>query len=211
MTKRAKKLSILSVTSMDSLDLPDSELTSMIKNQDDNQALNILIDRHSGIYVDMIGRYGSKSLSQNEIADLINEKDLVIYKAALEYDESRAKFSTHVGNKAKYLCLSKKTESKKNNNTVSFDSIDYSEESSEMRPNERCEINENFSRIIEMINDHVDERVKIIFKERYFGGEGSKLKTWKKISEKIGISAQGCINIHDRTIKEFQKQVRNNV
>jgi DNA-directed RNA polymerase sigma subunit (sigma70/sigma32) len=198
------------VTSMDSLKLSDSELASLIKKQEDDQALNILIERHSGIYVDMIGRYGSKSLSENEIHDLINERDLVIYKAALDYDENRAKFCTHVGNKAKYLCLSKKTENKKKGQTISFESIDYSEESSEMLPSEKCEINENFSRIMKMINDHSDDRVQVIFKERYFGGEGGKLKTWKKISQKIGISTPGCINIHDRTIKEFQKQIRNN-
>jgi len=188
----------------------DPELTNMIKEEDHEEALNILICRHSGIYIDMVRRYASKSLPANDIADIINDKDYVIYKAALDYDENKAKFSTHVGNKAKYLCLSKKTARKKSSNIINFDSIDYSEESSELHPDESCEIKESFSSVFDLINNHRDERVKIIFKERYFGGERGKLETWKNIGDKIGISAQGCINIHDKTLEEFKKQIKKN-
>lgn len=188
----------------------DPELTNMVKEEDHEEALNVLICRHSGIYIDMVRRYASKSLPANDIADIINDKDYIIYKAALDYDESKAKFSTHVGNKAKYLCLSKKTARKKSSNILNFDSIDYSEESSELHPDESCEIKESFSSIIHLINNHRDERVKTIFKERYFGGERGKLETWKNIGNKIGISAQGCINIHDKTLEEFKKQIKKN-
>jgi len=188
----------------------DPELTTLIKEEDHEEALNLLICRHSGIYIDMVRRYASKSLPMNDIADIINDKDYIIYKAALDYDDNKAKFSTHVGNKAKYLCLSRKTARKKNKTTLSFDSIDYSEESKDLHPDQSCEIRESFSAIIDLINNHRDERVKIIFKERYFGGERGKLNTWKNIGDKIGISAQGCINIHDKTLQEFQKQIKKN-
>jgi hypothetical protein len=195
---------------MDFEDATDPELTDLIKEADNEQALCLLVERHSGIYVDMVRKFGSKSLPNTDVHDIINEKDYVIYKAALDYDENKAKFSTHVGNKAKYLCLSKKTLSKKNSRMIPFDSIDYAEESSELHPDENCEINENFNSIIKMINLHPDNRVKVIFKERYFGGERGKLNTWKNIGDKIGISAQGCINIHDKTLQEFQKQIKKN-
>ena len=61
-----------------------------------------------------------------------------------------------------------------------------------------------------LINGPPDSRVKTIFKERYFGGERGKLNTWKNIGDKIGLSAQGCINIHDKTLTEFQKQIKKN-
>jgi len=195
---------------MEYFEASDPELTELVRHHDNEEALELLINRHSGVYADMVKKYASKSLSINEIYDIMNEKDYVIYKAALDYDENKAKFSTHVGNKAKYLCLSKKTASKKNNRTLSFDSIDYAEESSEMHPNAKCEINESFTAILDLINSHKDHRVKIIFKERYFGGEKGKLNTWKNIGKKIGLSAQGCINIHDKTLKEFQKQIKKN-
>jgi len=188
----------------------DPELTELIKEDDNEEALGLLIDRHSGIYIDMVRRYASKSLPPDDIADIIDDKDYIIYKAALDYDEKKAKFSTHVGNKAKYLCLSKKTAKKNSRKILSFESIDYAEESKDLHPDESCEIKESFSEIINLINSHKDERVKIIFKERYFAGERGKLETWKNIGDKIGISAQGCINIHDKTLEEFKKQIKKN-
>ena len=195
---------------MDYSSISDPILTELVKEEDNEDALTCLIDRHSGIYADMVKRYGYKTLSTNEVSDIMGEKDYVIYKAALEYDESKAKFSTHVGNKAKYLCLSKKTLNKKTQKTLPFDSIDYSETSDELHPSERCEISESFENILNMINNHEDDRVKIIFKERYFGGERGKLKTWKEIGKTIGLTAQGCINIHEKTLKQFQKQIKKN-
>ena len=188
----------------------DPELTELVKQSDHEEALGLLIERHSGIYVDMVRRYASKSLPSNDVVDIIDEKDYIIYKAALDYDENKAKFSTHVGNKAKYLCLSRKTARKNGKIMLPFDSIDYSKESSDLHPDESCEIKESLFSIVELINDHRDERVKIIFKERYFGGEKGKLQTWKNIGEQIGVSAQGCINIHDRTLEEFKKQFKKN-
>jgi len=195
---------------MDYSSISDPKLTELVKLEDNEDALSCLIDRHSGIYADIVKKYAYKTLSTHEVYDIMNEKDYVIYKAALEYDPEKAKFSTHVGNKAKYLCLSKKTLNKKNPKTLPFDSIDFSETSDEMHPNEKCEINESFQNIMQLINDHEDPRVKIIFKDRYFGGEKGKLTTWKKIGEKLNLSAQGCINIHDKTLKEFQRQVKKN-
>lgn len=195
---------------MNYFDAPDPTLTKLVKENNDEEALSLLISRHSGIYTDMVKRYGSQTLSINEVNDIMNEKDYVIYKAALEYEEERAKFSTHVGNKAKYICLSKKTFNKKRKKILPFESIEYAEESGDLNPDEKCQISEEFSDIIDLINNHKDERVSTIFKERYFGGERGKLMTWKKIASQIGLSAQGCINIHDRTLSEFQKKVKKN-
>jgi hypothetical protein len=195
---------------MNYFEATDPDLTKLVKDNNDEEALSLLINRHSGIYADMVKRYGSKSLSINEINDIMNEKDYIIYKAALEYKEEKAKFSTHVGNKAKYICLSKKTYNKKRKKNIPFESIEYSKESSELHPDENCQLSEEFLEILDLINDHKDDRVSFIFKERYFGGERGKLKTWKKIANQINLSAQGCINIHDRTLAEFQNKIKKN-
>ena len=60
-----------------------------------------------------------------------------------------------------------------------------------------------------MILRHSDYRVQTIFYERYFCGERGKLKPWKKIADKIELSTQGCINIHNRTLKEFKNKIQN--
>ena len=93
--------------------LTDSDLTEKVRMHNDGDALNELISRHSGIYVDMLKRFGYRTLTQNQISDIMEDKDYVIYKAALEYDPEKAKFSTHLANKTKYLCLTQRTKIKR--------------------------------------------------------------------------------------------------
>jgi hypothetical protein len=51
--------------------------------------------------------------------------------------------------------------------------------------------------------------LKIIFHERYFCGPKGKLKPWKDIAGMMNLSAQGCINIHDRAVKELNQKIDN--
>ena len=65
--------------------LTDTDLTTLVKKDNDELALQELISRHSGIYVDMLKKFGYNSLSFNQISDIMEDKDYVIYRAALEY------------------------------------------------------------------------------------------------------------------------------
>ena len=65
--------------------LTDTDLTVLIQEKNDELALHELISRHSGIYVDMLKKFGYNGLSFNQISDIMQDKDYVIYKAALEY------------------------------------------------------------------------------------------------------------------------------
>lgn len=187
----------------------DLELTRMIKEDQNQEALVELISRHSGIYIHMIKCFGSKSLSQDQVNDLLDEKDYNIYKAAIDFDESKSKFSTFLANKTKYICLTQKTLNKKKNNFVSYDEVDFSQVSSGIEPDQECLANENYDRIINMLLKHEDQRIKTIFYERYFCGEKGKLKPWKQIAEQVNLSTQGCINIHNKTLKEFKNKIKN--
>tara|TARA_Y100000114_G_scaffold157281_1_gene188808 strand:- start:11500 stop:12096 length:597 start_codon:yes stop_codon:yes gene_type:complete len=190
-------------------DLTDSALTEMIRSENNEKALNELISRHSGIYVDMIKRFGSNCLTQNQIQDIMRDKDYTIYKAALEYDENKAKFSTHLANKTKYMCLTQKTKNKNSKVFNNFEEIKFCQKDKSATPDESCRINDSFSRILNLIDKHKDQRLKVIFHERYFCGERGKLKPWKDVAKKINLSAQGCINIHDKAIKEFNYKIEN--
>ena len=181
----------------------------MVKEENNEDALDELISRHSGIYVDMLKKFGFKSLTQNQVQDIMADKDYVIYRAALEYDPSRAKFSTHLANKTKWMCLTQKTKNKKNKVSSTFEDVQYSQKDGGSTPAEACDTNDSFSRIINLIKKHKDKRLQTIFHERYFCGEGGKLKPWKDVAKKINLSAQGCINIHDRAIKELNNKINN--
>jgi len=68
---------------------------------------------------------------------------------------------------------------------------------------------EVLDKVYVLANTHKDERVKKIINLRYKIGEGNKTMPWKNISEKINVSIQGCINIHDRFIEEIKKEIQN--
>jgi DNA-directed RNA polymerase specialized sigma subunit len=187
----------------------DSLLVYKVKTYNDENALQELICRHSGIYMDMIRRYGGKSLNPDQISDMINEKDYHIYKAALEYDETRSKFSTFLGLKAKYLCLTGKTNNQKQSKFVNFEEVAFNQESNDFNPSECSERKEFLKKIFELIENNKDDRVKKIFKERYFAGDGYKLTPWKNIAKKINVSIQGCIDIHNKAIIDFRKKIQN--
>lgn len=189
--------------------LTDSALTDLIKAENDEDALDELISRHSGIYVDMLKRFGMNCLTQNQVSDIMKDKDYVIYKAALEYDESKAKFSTHLANKTKYMCLTQKTKNKNNRISANFDDIQFSQKDKSHTPDEECKINDSFSRILNLINKHKDKRLKTIFHERYFCGRRGKLKPWKEVARKLNLSAQGCINIHNKAVREINLRIEN--
>jgi len=190
-------------------DITDSDLTKMIRDENDEAALTELISRHSGIYVDMLKKFGFKCLSQIQIQDIMSDKDYVIYRAALEYDPSKAKFSTHLANKAKYMCLTQKTKNKNNRFSTNFDEVQFYQKDKSLTPDESCKTNDSFTRILNLINKHKDQRIKIIFHERYFCGRRGKLKPWKDVAKKINLSPQGCINIHDKAIKELSHKIDN--
>jgi len=187
----------------------DTELANRVKEKNDEGALLELISRHSGIYVDMVKRFGCKSLSIDQVGDILDEKDYNIYKAAIDYEEERAKFSTYLANKTKFICLTKKTQNKKNNKFINYEDVDFFLVSKDNTPDEECFNNEKFSRALNMIVKHKDERVKTIFIERYFGGKGNKVTPWNKVAKKVNLSTQGCINIHNKTIKQFQNKIKN--
>jgi hypothetical protein len=190
-------------------DLTDCDLTNLIKQDNDERALDELISRHSGIYVDMLKKFGFKCLTHNQVQDIMEDKDYVIYKAALEYDSSKAKFSTHLANKAKYMCLTQKTKNKNSRITANFDEVQFCQKDKASTPDQSCNVADSFNRILNLIEKHKDKRLKIIFHERYFCGNRGKLKPWKQVAQKINLSAQGCINIHDKAIKELSYKIEN--
>lgn len=185
----------------------DTLLVNKVKDDNDEKALEELIVRHSGIYVHMIKRFGGKSLNNIQINDMLDDKNYQIYKAALEFDDTKSKFSTYLAIKTKYLCLTHKTNNKKNSNIFNFDDFEFSLEDKGYNPSETLSRNEFLSKIFSLINNHQDLRVRTIFKERYFSNTNGKLKAWKDIAQKVDLSIQGCINIHNKTVKEFQEKI----
>ena len=56
---------------------------------------------------------------------------------------------------------------------------------------------------------NVDERVKKIIDIRY-NTTNNKLVPWRVVAEKLDMSIQGCINIHNKFIKKVRNELNKN-
>ncbi len=82
-------------------DLTDQELSDKIKKEEDIlDCINVLRSRHSGIFFQKLNCYSGVS----EIEDLKDNNLSFFYEVAKEYDETKSKFNTFLGNKTFYAC-----------------------------------------------------------------------------------------------------------
>ena len=191
-----------------SVKIDDVELVKNIKNEKDvDDCLQELIERHTGIYLDIVNKYTQHTNTSNKL-DLIDEKDYNIYQTALKYKSDKGtKFPTFLGNETKWICLNKQNKIKKEKK-VAFDDISEIDLAQEDDGNkEKLEV---FKKTIELAKQHQDKRVEKIFEMRYIIGEKNKVMPWKKISKELNMSIQGCINIHNSAIEEFKLELKDN-
>jgi len=178
----------------------DIEYIYDVKKFSDNGALKELISRHSGIYIEMVNRMMQASHSDIVKSEVLNEKDSFIYQCAMKYDpDINIKFSTFVGNQIRWKCMNIYNSSKRRHfeefdPTKSFSGHDLG----------KIENDEIMAKIKDILIQYPDKRARKIFLLRYIDGQQNKVMPWKKIAEKLDMSIQGCINIHDKLIKYIQ-------
>lgn len=187
--------------------LSDLELVNNIKRQVKvDECLQQLIDRHSGIFLDVVNSFLKNCNNDSLKSDITNNKVLAIYNSALKYDENRgAKFSTFLGNEAKWMCLNASNENKKylamNDYNYDFETLNDTSDKSAFDYQEQ--ILKDFN---EQVQKHPDKRIQKIFKMRYSGNK--KLTPWRDISKSVNLSIQGCINIHNAALNSISKTIR---
>lgn len=187
--------------------LSDLDLINNIKkNRKVDESLQELINRHSGIYLDIVNSF-LKNCNNDSLRDeIINDKEYAIYNSVLKYDENRGtKFSTFLGNEAKWMCLNASNKNKKyvelNDNCYDFENL--KDETVIPVNNFKDTILNEFNR---QISKHPDKRIQKIFSMRYSGN--NKLTPWRKISKVMNLSIQGCINIHNTALNSISKNIR---
>ena len=183
----------------------DLFLIQAIKLNNDEDCLKELIARHSGIYLRMVDRTLPDRTSINK-NDILDEKNLFIYQKALNFDPNKnIKFSTYLGNEIKWKCLNIYNKSKKyeyceiNDQLESLVDKDYEKELLDQ---------ESIDQIYQFADKNADPRVRKIIQYRYKDCSGNKPTSWKIIAKKLNLSIQGCINIHNRFIKEVKQEIK---
>lgn len=190
--------------------LSDQQLIHKVKQDPKaDMYLRELVERHSGIYIDMINAYVPTNTIYTNKDELIHDKEYNIYQAALKYDPTRgAKFSTYLGNETKWMCLNIYNKNKRHPEIATEEILldlnqDFSKNEHEVSIKK-----ELFSKIMELIKDYPDERIARIFNMRYIEGSKNKVMPWKQVSQHIDMSIQGCINIHDSTINKLKIKLK---
>jgi RNA polymerase sigma factor (sigma-70 family) len=178
--------------------IPDIDLINKIKKESNSEALKELENRHTGIFNQMIKKYYKHLIDFGANPDdIINDKLFVIYKSALNFNpDKNVKFSTWLGNQARYYCLNCIN---KQTNTISMDNINIKNviENNQIKYEKDIFVNKENSDLIFSILDRIkDDRISKIFKLRYFNNK--KLTAWNKISKKLKISTQTAINLHNK-------------
>ena len=182
-------------------------INSVQEGVDANECLRELVNRHSGIYIDMVNNYMPQSMPFVSRTDLIDDKEYNIYKAVMKYDPTRGtKFSTHLGNETKWMCLNLYNKNKKYSQ-VEFDENFLSSLHDDGKPYQDEIKRELFNRVIELAKNHPDDRVGTIFEMRYVIGNHNRVMPWKRIGEELNMSVQGCINIHNNTLEKFKTKL----
>jgi len=196
---------------MNNLNLEDDNfLVESIKNNSNaEKCLEVLINRHSGLCINMINGYMSKNHNDSLRQELIKEKDFQIYNSALKYNPQKgSKFSTYLGNEIKWKCLNLYNRDKRRKTVpVEEELINYFS----YQNSQNSIDNELFDNIINQAENHSDKRIGKIFHLRYVEGNKNSVMPWKSISSIMKMSIQGCINLHNSALKQFRNKIRKEI
>ena len=192
--------------------LHDISLINMAKIGDNN-SIKALIDKHSGICVDVYKKYiNLPNVSGFISEDIISSKDYIIYNSAKTFDPTKgSKFSTWLANQTRYFCLNSINKSNKlipvedkllntllENNIQNF----KNEEKATERSNAALEI------VKQTLDSLSNKKIKKCIEMKYFSEDGV-LKSYTEIAEKMNVTVQTVINWHNKFIKTIKQKCKN--
>lgn len=204
---------------------PDSSLIAAIKSpcSQTNDALTILINRHSGTFHNTVAKHGSKKPWL--FTDFIADKPLFFYQKVLSFDETKnASFCTYLTHCVRWACLGifsedmKKTCIDIEELNQQADSEDFSqmtgvfgakdlriEDFTTEDSRKSLEFSDNLSYIKEELKNFPPLEQQIM-NARFFP-EGNKSTNWKQVSNETGICAYWAMLKKDGTIKKLQESI----
>ncbi len=127
--------------------------------------------------------------------DVKFEKDFILYKAITSFDPKKdTKFSTWFCNCVRYHFLNYINSNKKyiRSDEKTIDFLNNKENLMSLDKN-----NDLIDYLNSLLLSFKDNRVCEVYKLRYFS-DNEKLTTWNAIAEKLNISTQTAINLHEK-------------
>lgn len=173
----------------------DEQLAQLVKDEQNSEALEELVNRHSGLYTAIVKKYIPLLCNNSGISmgDVIDNKKMVMYEAALSYQASKGKFNTWLGNHTKFFCLNTLNSSGKRIVCDSSQDIDNLIDKIYFVNTEKT-YEEEAKLIFEALSNHSDPRLSQIYYMRFYLSK--PYNTFKYIAKKMNLSQQGVINLY---------------
>jgi len=187
--------------------MDDKRLASRVRRLKCAESLEELIERHTPLYCSIIRRMCKKYNNWYNSEELMDEKDYTIYQSAVKFNSDiNIKFSTFIGNQAKWAYLNRCNKAKRiiQRETPLIENIKPEVHT----PFQSIEASETINVAIELLTKHQDKRIPRLFELRYKIGKHNKEMPWHLVGESMSLSAQGCINLHKTGIKFLQNQFK---
>lgn len=175
----------------------DAALLRLIKEKQDSEAIQLLTERHTGIYTEVVKRYTYVPALERQ--ELLDHRMLNIYLYALDYDESRGtKFSTYVGQRTRWQCQTLLKEPANSEFVEEWDSED------DAVAREQIEGRDMLTLLYSAAREVDDPRFAQVFGWRH-PLNGDKALAWHKIGKKLGVSPEWARQIYNRHIEQVKR------
>lgn len=187
-------------------DLPDSVLITRVTSEACSEAFAELSRRYENAFYKICHRYTAALIRSGvNPQDVFDEKNIILLNCVKTYDPGKgSKLSTWICNYARYLCLNSMNARKCILSVEDSDLkelIDNSSFSEDFR--DKTSQLEDFAFLKNIISQIKDPRIAKIIKMRHLS-DGKR--EWKHIAEKMNISSQTVINLHERGMKLLRKK-----
>lgn len=183
--------------------LTDILLINKVKEENDQKSFLELVNRHTGIYNTIVYRYlhtGNKS----DYYDLIGEREYNFYSFVKDYDETKnMKFSTFVGDRTKYLCLDRNSDS----NEIIKEEIDDGMLVAG-QPDFDLFNKDIMNKLRESIDGIKNKKFKKIMELRFFSSH--EILTFREIAKKMNVTTQYVNKIYKDNIDLFIQNFKKN-
>lgn len=190
---------MMNMEKFDSLD--DTELAKRVKEENCEDSLGVLIDRHSAICWRTFTNFSS-AMNQSGVCvhDIFGEKDSLIYGAAKTFRADKgAKFSTWLCNQAKFKCMKHiHRDSPKYllmpDGALNYYSLKSGQQNEEEPP--PIDMKSTFNQVLNILDSLEDKRIKQVFQIRHL--ESNKNKPWHEVGRMLGVTGQTAVNLHKK-------------
>lgn len=185
-------------------ELDDYELVFLAKEEQNSQAFEELIERHTGIFMNTVSKFCPENRKNFWMQEMVDDKYTVFWDAISSFSSDKSQFSTWLANITKYKCKSQRTHEKKKVDNTFINDLEF-----DLGNIEDCksvykyiENNEIFSIIEQVIPNKFCERDCRIFFERF-----KKERKLSDIAKDFDIKPQRVEQIGKTILKEIKETI----